>query len=1289
MKKNTIFRFTAIFISIFIIISGLYLFNYRSSWTKRPHQIEKKNQEYDAFDSPEKFAEYHRFIRTNPTTGKVEYSPNYKSIELGKAIARKKALKSATEKLDWIERGPHNVGGRTWKLIIDPDDPTANTWFAGAAGGGIWKTTNCGVSWTNLTSDFPNLSIKTLVIDPTDSNILYAGTGDEISGIYGSGIFKSTDKGETWTKLESTNRFYYIKNIFINPSNSNQLYILANHSIYSSQNGGDSWQQIKTHCNDFSVHPDDFSVLLSYYFNKIERSDDGGSNWQTVYEINESIRKVTFSYAPGDHTDWFFIDDLSNLYISYDNGINWQSTVVTKGEKEPFLGDMGYFANTFCVDPSNPNQLYTGGVNISSIKISNESDEYGANTSTSFVNTDSFVKSSKLQLASSDSITTSQIEVRFGPGYLQKAHRFTVNTSAPDDSLSLKYIYQDYIDVPFEIWDNTNNKQYMLSFYDYLNNGFYNNNHGDNYLIINNVEYSNTPETMIAVNGGCAYNQLGQLILYTVNSINTYENLPNSSLLFDLYCYKKKALDITTLTTWTQRDVANYVHADQLELQIDEKNGNPYRIIATNDGGVSYSDDKGITWTSPIDGFVTTQFYGVDKHPEKNKYLGGMQDNGSWISDIEPNENSKWNAVSGGDGFDVIWHPFESNKLLTTTYYNKINISKNEGNSYSTCVIPNKASAFGSPFFTDIGYSPAAPDQLFFVDYYGIYRSANFGENWVRTDLAHSATSRMPITVSEANPDIVLTATLFGEPNQGNIYDQCYFSTNKGVNFQKPESIPFNTSVVSGIATHPFLPETAYLLCSIKGRSKIQRTNDLGKSWEDLSGFENQYSSSNGFPDVGVYCLLVMPYNTNEIWVGTDIGLFISKDNGRNWEIADNGLPNVAIWDMKIRGDEIIVATHGRGVWSVQLDELSNILRNPVIHQIGQKPNGQTVLIYSYMSEYDSVHVLVNHQIKCSFTNTDKIISDTLFLQFEDIENSDTNVQLQAFKDSSSCFSGTMSFKYNSLLQAVTKYVNDFETDSDDFILENFTISSYGNFPGKAAHTKHPYPSYEDCILQLKVPIIVTADKNGEALLKYSDIPMVTMSYFTESDGETIHKDFLIVEGSKDGLTWTPISEEYNFLNIIDNAQENGVIWASYEPIYEIIEECEYNLLDVFMENDTILIRFRLSSDCNLSDYNYFWGWMIDDLKIQENLTDAPYGWKNNKEISLQVFPNPTSGRTTIQGLPTNKINKILLFNSSGNIIQTQEFYGSDYKLNMTNCKAGTYYIKIVGNDSAIKIIKQ
>ena len=158
-------------------------------------------------------------------------------------------------------------------------------------------------------------------------------------------------------------------------------------------------------------------------------------------------------------------------------------------------------------------------------------------------------------------------------------------------------------------------------------------------------------------------------------------------------------------------------------------------------------------------------------------------------------------------------------------------------------------------------------------------------------------------------------------------FRRLHVSKNSGVSFS-PTAVPATMnprpgSRISGLATHPTEAGTAYAMFSQFSRPKVLETKDYGDTWTDLSGFAGSSGqSANGFPDVGTYDLLVIPHAPNIIWVGTDIGLFESRTYGATWSYADNGLPAVSIWQMKLRDDEVVLATHGRGVWTVPVSEI-------------------------------------------------------------------------------------------------------------------------------------------------------------------------------------------------------------------------------------------------------------------------------------------------------------------------------------------------------------------------------
>ena len=116
----------------------------------------------------------------------------------------------------WSALGPRNIGGRTRSIVIDPKTPAKM--LAGSVGGGIWRTRDGGVTWGPVDDLMANLAVCCLIIDPTDSNIVYAGTGEGFSNddaIRGAGIFGHGD--DEWIQLSSTSRFQAVNRLAISP----------------------------------------------------------------------------------------------------------------------------------------------------------------------------------------------------------------------------------------------------------------------------------------------------------------------------------------------------------------------------------------------------------------------------------------------------------------------------------------------------------------------------------------------------------------------------------------------------------------------------------------------------------------------------------------------------------------------------------------------------------------------------------------------------------------------------------------------------------------------------------------------------------------------------------------------------------------------------------------------------------------------------------------------------------------------------------------------------------------
>jgi hypothetical protein len=138
----------------------------------------------------------------------------------------------------WTWLGPGNVGGRVRSIVVDPVVPS--TWFAGGTSGGIWKTADSGAHWKPVNDFLSNLSIATMVMQPGNPLVMYAGTGEFAQSLQGAGIFKSTDGGETWAQLGSTagdEAFNYVNRLAMSPDGS-VLLAATTMGLFRSADGG-------------------------------------------------------------------------------------------------------------------------------------------------------------------------------------------------------------------------------------------------------------------------------------------------------------------------------------------------------------------------------------------------------------------------------------------------------------------------------------------------------------------------------------------------------------------------------------------------------------------------------------------------------------------------------------------------------------------------------------------------------------------------------------------------------------------------------------------------------------------------------------------------------------------------------------------------------------------------------------------------------------------------------------------------------------------------------------------
>ncbi|MCI5057457.1 MAG: hypothetical protein MRY83_15180, partial [Flavobacteriales bacterium] len=171
----------------------------------------------------------------------------------------------------WVPEGPTNISGRITDIAVDQ---TNNIIYTSAASGGIFKVTNNGQTVVPIFDNASALSVGALAIDPNNPSTLYAGTGEanaasNTGAFPGDGIYKSTDGGNTWNNV-GLSKSYYIGRIAINPKNSNQIYAACmgkfwgtnpERGVYRSNDGGTTWTNVlnindSTGCIDLVINPD-------------------------------------------------------------------------------------------------------------------------------------------------------------------------------------------------------------------------------------------------------------------------------------------------------------------------------------------------------------------------------------------------------------------------------------------------------------------------------------------------------------------------------------------------------------------------------------------------------------------------------------------------------------------------------------------------------------------------------------------------------------------------------------------------------------------------------------------------------------------------------------------------------------------------------------------------------------------------------------------------------------------------------------------------------------------------
>ncbi|MEO8398818.1 MAG: T9SS type A sorting domain-containing protein, partial [Ignavibacteriaceae bacterium] len=381
------------------------------------------------------------------------------------------------------------------------------------------------------------------------------------------------------------------------------------------------------------------------------------------------------------------------------------------------------------------------------------------------------------------------------------------------------------------------------------------------------------------------------------------------------------------------------------------------------------------------------------------------------------------------------------------------------------------------------------------------------------------------------------------------------------------------------------------------------------------------------------------------IWAGTEIGLFESTDNGTSWHAANNGLPTVSIWAMTHVEDEIVIATHGRGIWSVKIPELGNAgVYKPLIKSLTQNLDGQLEVGIRLRSLYDSTVVNIDGSKYLTLSANNFSNKDTS-VAYSITQAGSVSVTVSGYKNGTEYKSITKNISVVVYKAAQNFYINNFNTSSNDFFGSGFQIKNLTGFPDKAIHSAHPYANSQNLTYSLSIPIIVAS---ADADLTYDDVAIMEPGDAGAVFGDSNFWDYVIAEATSDGINWIPLEDGYdsNYDPEWTSAYNNNTPGNS-----TMLRKHQINLLDKFNAGDKILFRFRLFSDGFVTG----WGWAIDNLEIQKNVV-AVKDEKNypiNFELS-QNFPNPFNPSTIIKyQIPQNSLVTLKIYDAVGKEVAT------------------------------------
>ena len=899
-------------------------------------------------------ARYILAMKANPLTGTVDLSDVLRARQQAAGNAMNRLASAST--LNWQERGPNNVGGRTRALVFDNANP--NRMYTGSVAGGIWTTNNAGETWTKYNDFMDNLAVSCMAQAPNGD--LYVGTGEGfywdglpvgngVAGILGAGIFKSTDRGasfsrlaSTWTSAADQAAFCLVYEVATDPANSNRIYAGTRTGLRVSDDGGLTWTNPLTGsdrtkpCIDVAVDPNGhvFARLGASLYRSVDGNTyDKVTDFPTTgYRVEIAISKSNPNYVYATAAS----ASLFGIFQSLDNGLTWNSIAPGGGTFQPFAAQ-GDYNNTIAVDPLDPGRIFVAGLDVYSWSASSGWRQLsfwatGFDQSPVYVHADNHV-------------------IRFHPtdpnicyfandgGVFRSSN---MQTALP----TFKMMNKEYNVTQFYSVGYSKNGEYVLG--GAQDNGT---------QLIGYV--GNTPTSAIEINGGDG----GYVDLGFINPTAYFLGNPEGALargtgagsnpsdFFDAHTTDKSGAFVTPFRLWESVDDHLSVDsvtfiADSVIKQIGIGNGILKNFQA------SINPDQASAEIVP----------GSVKVKCGNATIN-VSASGVFSGDVDASANNSIDLTPGAASINVTFSSAAASTIPVKVIYDvrysagaKVTVKSSNNNSpfdvtlaedmnpHDTIMVQEKVQA---KFVAGLGDGVyVTKDPLKFAQ----------SGKWFRI---HSTGASQTMEWSNDGNYVFIGTTSGTLLRVGNISSIQSIQDTSGTNWDLSSGTQltratigtFANHIVTGIAVNPYNANNVVVtLGGYDAGPHVYRSIDALSSNPTFTAIQG--TGAGKLPEMPVYSAVIDLTNPDRIIVGTEMGIWMSEDKGQTWAEQNNGMARVptfmvrqqtkAPWWSNNTG-VIYAATHGRGLFSCNSFLVPASVKNEDIVSKASGKNGLTI----------------------------------------------------------------------------------------------------------------------------------------------------------------------------------------------------------------------------------------------------------------------------------------------------------------------------------------------------------